>query len=152
MDVNNLLLSREQMESIHNATLRTLEKTGLRVDCADYYKYLVSAGAQVNLETHVVKFPEKMIIDTIEYLRNQILSGRRQFLLNGVTNSRWTSPPGCKFGGACIEYLDFEKDEIRFPTEKDLIKLLQLGEALPDVGFVGNPVACLLDSCGKSIP
>ena len=33
-----------------------------------------------------------------------------------------------------------------------MIRLLQLGEALESVGFVGNPVACLLDSAGQNVP
>jgi trimethylamine--corrinoid protein Co-methyltransferase len=145
-------LTRKNMQDIHEATLRILKTTGLRVDCRDYYDSLESVGALVNRTTGVVKFPKRVIEATIEYLRGQIASGRRQYLLNGVTNPRWTPPLGCKFGGACIEYLDLDKDSVRPPTEQDLIKLLQLGEALEDVGFVGNPVACLVDNSGKKIP
>ena len=145
-------LDTRQMESIHRATLKVLQKTGLRVDCSDYYGPLESAGAKVNRDTGVVKFPCEIVEETIEYLRNQISCGRRQYLLNGVTNPRWTPPLGCKFGGACIEYLDLEADIVRQPTEQDLIRLLQLGQALDGVGFVGNPVACLVDSNGNQVP
>ena len=145
-------LDDEQMKSIHCATLTVLENTGLRVDCEDYHGPLESTGAFVNRSTRVVRFPADIIEGTIEYLRGEISSGRRQYLLNGVTNPRWTPPHGCKFGGACIEYLDLDADEIRLPTEHDLIGLLQLGEALDSVGFVGNPVACLVDSMGNKVP
>jgi len=145
-------LGREQMKAIHDATLTVLERTGMRVDCPDYYDPLATAGAGVDRNSGVVKFPPKMIEETIEYLREQIASGRRQYILNGVTNPRWTPPMGCKFGGACIEYLDLDANEVRPPTEDDLIRLLQLGEALDGVGFVGNPVTCLLDTAGQGVP
>lgn len=143
---------REQLNFIHLATLSVLKNTGLRIDCREYYPYLQEGGADLNRTTGVVKFPEKLIEETIRYFKDQIIKGRKQYLLNGVTNPRWTPPLGCKFGGACIEYLDLEKNIVRKPNETDLIRLLQLGQALDDVGFVGNPVACLVDKNGKNIP
>lgn len=145
-------LSREAMKEMHSATLKVLDSTGLRIDCTDFLAPLDAAGARVDKSSRIVTFPEKLIEDTIEYFRTQIASGRRQYLLNGVTNARWTPPSGCKFGGACIEYFDYSRQEVRKPTEQDLIDLLQLGEALDRVGFVGNPVACLADIEGKPIP
>jgi len=141
-----------QLDSIHGATLSVLKKTGLRVDCREFYPHLQEAGADVNRATGVVKFPEKLIEETIIFFKGQIAGGRRQYLLNGVTNPRWTPPPGCKFGGACIEYLDLQRNIVRKPEENDLIRLLQLGQALEGVGFVGNPVACLVDGEGRDVP
>ena len=145
-------LTKRRLLRIHDATVRVLERTGLRVDCADYYGPLESAGAKVDCNSGVVKFPTKLVDETVEYLREQIRRGRRQYLLNGVTNPRWTPPQGCKFGGACIEYLDYKADIVRRPTEQDLINLLRLGQTLDSIGFVGNPVACLVDGSGNEIP
>lgn len=143
--------TKAQLEQIHHATLAVLEQTGLRVDCADYHEALSAAGAKVDRGTGVVKFPPELIEATLAFLRREIASGRRQYLLNGVTNPRWTPPLGCKFGGACIEYLDPDTQTVRAPTEQDLIRLLQLGEALDTVGFVGNPVTVLIDAAGKKV-
>ena len=110
-----------------------------------------NAGASVNETSRVVQFPPALVDQTIEYLRKEIASGRRQYALNGVTNPRWTSPLGCKFGGACIEYMDPFTEEVRAPTERRPVRLLQLGETLGGVGFVGNPVACLQDASGGKV-
>ena len=150
--INFEFLDIESLQKLHNATLEVLEKTGMRVDYTDFHAPLESVGAKVDKSSNVVYFPARLIDDTIDYLRKQIQSGKRQYLLNGVTNPRWTPPLGSKFGGACIEYLDYEMDIVRQPTEKDLIQLIQLGEALDSVGFVGNPVACLVDSDGNPVP
>ena len=145
-------LGEKQLQTIHHATLSVLEQIGLRVDCPDYFGPLESSGASVERDSGIVRFPQSLVGETIEYIRREIDSGRRQYILNGVTNPRWTPPLGCKFGGACIEYLDPDEGVVRTPTEQDLIRLLQLGEALDSVGFVGNPVACLLDASGKKVP
>ena len=145
-------LTAGQLDQIHEATLAVLEKTGLRVECADYYEPLAAAGASVDRGARVVKFPPALVERTLDYLRSRIASGHRQYLLNGVTNPRWTPPLGCKFGGACIEYEDPRTGAVRLPGEADLIALLQLGEALDTVGFVGNPVACLVDAQGRKVP
>ena len=152
MVIGNEPLNKEQMQKIHNATLEVLEKIGLRVDCDKFWGPLKAAGAKVDESAHIIKFPSRIIENMLDYLKSQIKSGRRQYLLNGVTNPKWTPPLGYKFGGACIEYLDYELDTVRSPTEQDLIKLLQLGEALDSVGFVGNPVACLIDKQANNVP
>jgi trimethylamine---corrinoid protein Co-methyltransferase len=145
-------LDTRQLRRIHDATLTVLGRVGLRIDCAELRAAAAAAGASVNDGSRVVQFPPVLVEQTIEYLRKEIASGRRQYALNGVTNPRWTPPLGCKFGGACIEYLDPITEEVRTPTEQDLIRLLQLGEALGTVGFVGNPVACLQDASGRRVP
>ena len=145
-------LVRRQMEQIHTATLEVLAETGLRVDCTDYHGPLESAGAKVDRASRVVKFPSKLVEETIDYFRKQVASGRRQHLLNGVTNPRWTPPLGCRFGGACVEYLDLDAEVVRAPAQQDLVHLLRLGQALDGVGFVGNPVACLVDDQGRQVP
>ncbi len=144
-------LASDQIQRIHETTLAVLERTGLRVDCADYHGPLQAAGARVERGAGVVKFPPALIEGVLADLRRKIEAGRKQYLLNGVTNPRWTPPLGCKFGGACIEYCDPETGAIRAPSEQDLVRLLQLGEALDAVGFVGNPVACLVDAHGRRV-
>lgn len=145
-------LDPAQLDRVHRATLAVLQRTGLRVDCADFHGPLEAAGARVDRASGVVTFPPAQVEGMLDALRRAIASGRRQHLLNGVTNPRWTPPPGLKFGGACIEYLDPEARCVRTPTQDDLIRLLQLGEALPGVGFVGNPVACLAEADGRPVP
>lgn len=145
-------LAPQALDLIHQGTLKVLEETGLRVDCLDYHAPLTRAGALVESRSRVVRFPPELVEEMLADLRCDIAGGRRQYLLNGVTNPRWTPPLGCKFGGACIEYLDPETQAVRAPNELDLVRLLQLGEALDSVGFVGNPVACLVDADGHKVP
>jgi trimethylamine--corrinoid protein Co-methyltransferase len=88
---------------------------------------------------------------TIEGLRRQIAGGQKQCLLNGVISSRTSGRIEAKFGGACIEYLDWGKQEVREPGEADLLRLVRLGHALPEVATVGNPVVLLRDAEGRPV-
>jgi len=145
------LLSTKELKRIHQATLRLLENTGLKIMCADFYGPLESKGAKIDKSSNVVKFPRELVESTIESLRGQIESGARQNILNGVIASKTSNKIQAKFGGACIEYLDWEKKEVRAPTEQDLIDMLQLGQVLEDVAIVGNPVCYLRDKNGNKI-
>ncbi|HXX21598.1 MAG TPA: trimethylamine methyltransferase family protein [Terriglobia bacterium] len=145
------LVSSEALHRIHDAALRLLAETGMKIECSQFYGPLEAQGARVDRASGVVRFPEALVECTIERLRRQIAGGQKQCLLNGVISSRTDGGIAAKFGGACIEYLDWEKQEVRQPDESDLVRLVQLGHALADVATVGNPVILLRDSGGRPI-
>jgi trimethylamine--corrinoid protein Co-methyltransferase len=144
-------VSLEQMKTIHEAALHVLSKTGMRINCDEFYGPLESRGAKIDRSCNVVRFPPKLIEEIIEQIRKEIANGYVQNILNGVVSGRSSRPFQAKVGGACIEFLDWETKTLRRPTRQDLINSLRLGEALPDVGSVGNPVVCLFDDNGKAV-
>ena len=146
------ILTPAGQKAIHRGTLEVLADPGMRILSPGMRQALSRAGARVDAGSEVVRFPSEMVRDVLADMRAQIEGGGRQLIFNGVVTSR--TPPGvkAKFGGACIRYLDSVSGEVRDPTEDDLVMLLQLGEALPNVAHVGNPVACLRTSGGEPIP
>lgn len=146
-----MYVSREQMETLHQAALQILNRTGLRIDCRDYHGPLESRGAKVEAGTGIVRFPSDLIETVIEQVRKEIAAGYRQNILNGVVSGSCAPRFQAKVGGACIEYLDWETKALRAPTRQDLIRSLRLAEALPEVGSVGNPVVCLYDTDGRRV-
>jgi trimethylamine--corrinoid protein Co-methyltransferase len=78
-------------------------------------------------------------------------SGRKPLLLNGVVSSKSRGPVQAKFGGACIEIFDWERQTLRQPMRNDLVDLVRFGEALPDVTTVGNPVVYLFEDDGAPV-
>ncbi len=151
-DVRRGMLTAGDQEAIHRGTLEVLWDPGMRIISPGMRQALARAGAQVNENREVVRFPSELVTDVLEGMRAQIEGGARQLIFNGVIASRTSPGVKAKFGGACIRYLDSISGEIRDPTEDDLVMLLQLGEALPNVALVGNPVACLRTSDGGPIP
>ena len=147
------VLSPGGMETIHAKALQILRDTGLRVMHRGFYPGLEAAGAAVDHSSGVVRFPHKLVEDTIEGLRGQIGKGHKQNLMNGVTSPHTEDGAlRLKFAGAAIEYLDPLSGEVRAPEDMDLIRLIALGESMPEVSFIGNPVCVLRDGNGSPVP
>lgn len=152
MDFASLgLFDKSDLESIHTATLEILRSVGMKIMVAELLEALRKKGALVDENKQIVRFPFKLIEDTIELIRKEIENGKRQNIFNGVVSSKSGGRIQAKFGGACIEYFDCEKWQTREPTQADLIKLVQLGEAISDVTCVGNPVLYLREEDGREV-
>ena len=111
---------------------------------------LSSHGATVDEGSSVVRFPHRLIEETIAGMQADLRRGRRPILLNGVVSSKSSGSIQAKFGGACIEYFDHDRG-LCTPTRQDLIDLVRLGEALPEVTSVGNPVVYLSEDDGSPV-
>ena len=81
-----------------------------------------------------------------------IRGGRTLHLLNGVT-SEMTSGSGiaAKVSGGCEHYLDWPTCTQREATAEELLRCIRLGEQLPEVAFVGNPIVLRKDFGGAPI-
>ena len=91
-----------------------------------------------------------MVENTLQEIKREIEKGKKQNILNGDVSSKTDGTLQAKFGGACVEYYDFDKNVIRVPTQEDVINMIRLGENIPEVKLVGNPVMCLEEE-GKPI-
>ncbi len=151
MSISILNLNEKELRAIHNSALSVLDKTGLRIDCKDYHGPLEAKGAKVDSASNAVRFPGTLVEETIEQIRQEIAGGYCQNILNGVVSGSTPAPLRVKFGGACIEFLDWENKTLRKPSYQDLVNTLRLGEAIPEVGIAGNPVVCLTDADGKPV-
>ncbi|MFW9770820.1 MAG: trimethylamine methyltransferase family protein [Candidatus Thorarchaeota archaeon] len=71
MKLNNLeVLSKDEIEQIHAASLYLLEEVGMKVDAHDARNLLKENGAEVNDNTGFVKFPESLIKEKIKTVPN----------------------------------------------------------------------------------
>ncbi len=131
--------------------MQILADPGMRIMSPGLRQALVKRGAAVN-ETHqVVRFPTQLVEETIASMQAELRAGRTPLLLNGVVSSLSRGPIQAKFGGACLEYLDLESGQFRSPTRQDLVNMVRLGQALPEVATVGNPVVYLTKDDGTRI-
>jgi trimethylamine---corrinoid protein Co-methyltransferase len=145
------IFTEQEIQQIHAASLEILADPGMRLESSRLRQALKAAGAQVDETTHVVRFPASLIENTLKQMKDTIRAGTNQIVLNGVVASL-TPPSMCvKFGGACIEYMDWKTGQLRSPTHSDLVHMVQLGEALPEVTFVGNPVVYMSEDDGTAI-
>lgn len=128
------VFSDYELESIHKATLEVLEKNGVWVECKDAMKIFEQGGADVNWDTHIVKFPMYMVEEAIRTAPSKvILAGRNPkndlVLENGRVNF-------CPFGTG-IMFIDPYTDEYRESTKADIYKVALVVDALDglDAGF-----------------
>jgi len=145
------ILSRRDMEMIHQATLEVLEAPGMRVMSAELLDALEREGARVDRAEQMARFPGEMIENCLAGIREEVAAGRELQVINGVVSSRGSGGIQAKFGGACINYYDQAAGCVREPTYQDMVAMIRLGDALPEVGLVGNPVLVQRDEDGAPI-
>lgn len=119
------LLSRDEIESIHLASMRILQEVGVKVHNDAALKLLSSAGAEVagklaRIPQHLVKECLIRAPSTVKlYSRN----GKHDRVLEG---NKVTYNPG----SAALYILDSKTREVRRPLTKDLVDLVRLTDSL----------------------
>ncbi len=145
------LFTEDDLERLHDASLRVLEDPGMCIMSPQLLEALEQHGARVDHAAQTVRFPRVLVESTIAAMQADLQNGRKPLLLNGVVSSKSRGPVQAKFGGACIEIFDWERQTLRQPMRNDLIDLVRFGEALPDVTTVGNPVVYLFEDDGAPV-
>ena len=59
------VLSEEERHQVHERTLGVLAKTGVRVDTAQGRRILRDAGAEVDENTHIVRFQRDLVEESL---------------------------------------------------------------------------------------
>jgi trimethylamine--corrinoid protein Co-methyltransferase len=135
------LLNEDQLQKIHNASLEVLSRTGMKIDSESLRHGLQKKGARVDRSAKVVRFPERLVEESIQNNRRLLREGKKLHLLNGVTSEvTKENRISAKISGGCEKYFDWETHSIRDATAKELLKYIRIGEKIPEVNFVGNPV------------
>lgn len=151
MKIKINILEPDDLQKIHYYTLEVLKNPGMKIMNERMLNSLMEKGAKVDIVNQIVKFTPRIIEDAIELIKLDYREGRIPNYMNGVTNSNSGNGIKAKFGGACIQCLDWENKCYSDPLEKDLIDMVKLGEALPEVEIVGNPYVYLKNDLGIQI-
>ena len=125
------VLSEDERAQVHERTLGILAGTGMRVDTAWGRQILGDAGAEVDEDTNVVRFPRALVEEALR-------TAPKEFTL-GARRPGWDLPMN---GGDCTLLadgqatfvLDRETGERRPGTFDDWLEATRLIDALDDVG------------------
>jgi len=126
------VLTEDEKNQVHERTLRILAQTGVRVDTARGRQILKSAGAEVNDNTRVVRFPQSLVEEAIRLVpKNFTLCARRpgwDLDMNGGD---------CKLllSGEGTSTLDRKTGKHRDSTFDDWLEATRLADALDDIGL-----------------
>jgi len=152
MQIQFKLLEQREIEQIHEGSVQVLSCTGMRFESETLLAGLEGAGARVDKSAQVAYFPEALIEKTIENTKRLVSSGKKLHLLNGVTSEvTGGTAIAAKLSGGCEQFLDWKDQNLREATAEELLRCIRLGELLPEVDFVGNPIVLRRDFDGNRV-
>ncbi len=127
--------SDEDLNKIHDAVLRILEKVGLKVPSNLLLDFLQDYGAKVDRKKMRVRFPPQIVEKTIQLSQRQ-----RRGMEDPLITRKMQAKFAQDFGYETFFLYDWEKKERRPATLKEVVELIHLGDVLPEVTSVGLPV------------
>lgn len=121
------MFSDADKEHLHAAVLEVMSTVGIRFECKEALEYLNDAGANVNFETEVARFPEYLVNEAIGSApHNLIMYGKtpEYDAYLGESRVNWI-PFGCG-----IYMSDIETGEIHDSCKQDIIDCTRVIDAL----------------------
>ena len=126
------ILTEEQMESIHRATLDTLENTGVRIEHKKGLQLLEKNGCKVNFDDMRAKFPPSLVEEclrtTPSSFRVRARDSKNDLIIGGNT-LYFGAAPG-------KQTVDLDTWEPREPVRKEAYDGLIVLDALPNLHFL----------------
>jgi trimethylamine---corrinoid protein Co-methyltransferase len=143
------VLSRQEMDQIHQAAVRILERTGMRIDHGGALDYLEAAGCLIDRNTLRCRFPRRVVEQAVERMRAAY--GARQHLPESMavrySRIKFHSEPlqvhpnfTVSMGGFCSFIFDLDGRR-RTAELEDVRASLRLAQHLEHVDYTGLPVA-----------
>ena len=124
------VLSEDELDRIHEETLRILAGTGVRVDTSRGRKYLQQAGASVDENSHIVRIPQSLVDNCLRLApKDFILGGRR----SGSTIAMNQGACCIVLDGGAVYTYDTETSSRRPATLDDWYLATRLGDCLDDI-------------------
>jgi len=146
-------LSESEIEGIHDASLRVLEKTGIKVMSEVALDILKKGGAKVDYGTNRVTLPRRLVEEALKMAPKTITYGARNPRYDFVLNKQETH--FCATGGAPF-MVDWETGKRRYSTSEDIAQCATIADYLDHVDIIwplgtGNdvpvPIQYIADMC-----
>jgi trimethylamine--corrinoid protein Co-methyltransferase len=131
------VLSKDERAQIHERTLKVLANTGLRVDTAWGRQILEDAGAEVNEDTHLVRFPRELVEESLRLAPQDFTLGARRPGWNLRMNA---GDCALVADGSATFVLDRETGQRRLATQKDWREATTMLDALDEIGVYWHMV------------
>jgi len=124
------LLSRDQIEKIHSASLKILEDVGVAVYEDSFLKFLADSGVNVDFDKKSVKFSPSLVMECIKKAPKRVTLYARDPKNNVELDDGkiYAHPVG---GTATV--VDLDSGEVRPSTRKDVADLTRIIDVLPNL-------------------
>ena len=131
------VLSDKECHQVHERSLRLLARTGVRVDTDQGREILRAAGAEVDENTRVVRFPRALLEESLRLAPKRFTLGARRPSCDLALN---TGECTLLIDGEARFVLDRRTDERRLSTFADWLEATRLIDALDEVGIYWSMV------------
>jgi trimethylamine--corrinoid protein Co-methyltransferase len=125
------VLSEDERAQVHERTLNILAKTGVRVETAWGRRILKDAGAEVDENTRIVRFPRALVEESLRLAPKEFTLGARRPGWDLRMNSGECT---LLIDGEAVFALDRETGERRPGMVKDWLEATRLIDALDELG------------------
>jgi len=129
------VLSEDERVQIHERSLKVLARCGVRVLSARGRMILASAGADVDSSSYIVRFPRRLIEDSLKLAPRKFKLGARRLGGDLEMNSGMCSLVA---DGEAISVLDYKTGDLRAGSFDDWQTATRLIDALDEIGVYWN--------------
>lgn len=127
------ILTQDELERVHQATLQVLANTGVNVRSDHVLKRLADGGATVDFEKSLARFPASMVEAALEAApKSYLLASRDASVDLTLDRSRGYI---CVEGGL-PEIVDLDTGDLRPPTYRDLVDATRLADSLDEISYL----------------
>ena len=138
------ILSEQEVQKLHSASLEVLNTIGLKVDSEKARKMLEEAGAKVDHETMMVRFPPNLVDESMKKAPQRVIYGARNPKYDLVLE------PGGNTYNRTISgaegYIDLETGKYRLAKMSDVKDWVKLVDALENIDYFGLPYPSDVDA------
>ncbi|HHT64045.1 MAG TPA: hypothetical protein GXZ75_10240 [Clostridia bacterium] len=124
------VLTYQDLEAIHEATLKVLERTGLKVFGAEALEIYDAAGCNVNKKDNIVKIPRNVVEDAIASAPGRVLMAGRDPKYDVVLEGNKVTFTNF---GTGVQILDPLTRKLRPTTKQDLGDIALFCDALDEI-------------------
>ena len=132
------ILPEHAIQRIHEGTLRVLDRVGVEVRSDRTVTNLERAGARADHDAGRVRFPPEVVEAALAQAPSALLLAARDPACDLELDG---SHGYLAVDGNAAEILDLETNERRASTKADLAQVARVADALPQIGFLWQPVA-----------
>ncbi|MDQ1372440.1 MAG: hypothetical protein QG582_1356 [Candidatus Thermoplasmatota archaeon] len=128
------ILSKEDIESVHENTLAILSKPGVKVGSTEALKLLEDGGAYVDTGSMRARIPEGLVNETVRRMPKEIVLGARD--PRRSMRAPRPGPPFMATNGTAVYMTDLETGAKRPTQGKDLLDFMTLCDAVDGLDYV----------------
>ncbi len=125
-------LDEAQLDQLQEATLQTLERTGVKFPSQAALKVLAEHGARVDFDSQVVRVPHELVLKAMRSVPRYFQVGGRDPFYD------FHLEDGCTYfttDGCGVETIDLETRQRRPSCKEDVARMARIVDYLPGIAF-----------------